>query len=144
MGAKDLLRQSHMTGKVQVPEKKEPKEENVEMELPTKEETVEPKKTKPKKQTPSSGMYQVKRDDVDLAEYGVKPDITNFQLYNYELSEFLTSFSKQNKKHGGNPITKSQLMETILGFAFYDMELKPEGFENPQDLLAHLQEKIKK
>lgn len=137
MGVKDLLREAHVSGTAAAPQKK--------VETPTIKETaaaVETVKEEPKK-IPTQ-IAQVKRPDVDIEEYGIKPDITNFQLYNYELSEFLTSFSKRNKKNGGNAITKSQLMETILGFAFYDLKLKPKGYQSTQELLRDLQEKMKK
>lgn len=140
MGAKDLMRQSHMTGKVPEKEvKKEIKKEPVEKTIVKPSPIIE----EDKDIVISTALKQVKRPDVSIDEYGAKPDITNFQLYNYELGDFLTSFSKQNKKNGGNPITKSQFMETILGFAFYDLKIEPKGFEDTQELLRYLQQYTK-
>lgn len=136
MGAKDLMRMSHISGKAPVQMKKEEVKE--EQSTPNKTSLPENDANLP------TAIRQVKRPDVSVEEYGVKPDITNFQLYNYELSEFLSSFSRQNKKNGGNPITKSQFMETVLGFVYYDMKVRPDGFESTQDLLSYLQKQLGK
>lgn len=129
MSARDILRAAHMSGQVKLREK-------------TKVESS-PKIAKKEEKDIPTAIKQVKRNDVSIDEYGIKPDISNYQLYNYQLSEFLSSFSKMNKKNGGNPITKSQLIETILGFAYYDLKLEPKGFQNTQELLEFLQKKIK-
>lgn len=105
------------------------------------EETI--KEQEKDKQIPTS-LKQIKRKGLSLDAYGLKPYKTNFDLWNYELVDFLTNFSKENQKHGGVPINKSKLMEIILDVIYYDVHLKPEGFQSVEELRDHLQHIIKK
>lgn len=89
-------------------------------------------------------VQRIMRHDIDPNAYGLKPDVTTLQIYNYEVSQFLTSFSKMNKKNGGNAITRSQLIEVICDVMYYDLGLRPDGFSSPQEIRRFIQNRIKK
>ena len=139
MGAKDLLRQAHQQGSAVIqPTVQVNKAETKPAVEPIQSQTIEVESSK----LPSKAI-QVKHPDASEEAYGIMPIATNFQLYNYDLNDFLSNFSKQNRKNGGNPITKSQLIETVLSFAYYNMKINPKGYKSAQDLIEDMAGKLK-
>lgn len=91
----------------------------------------------------STPIQQIARPDIALERYGVNPWKSNFNIYNKDIVNFVRNFSAENQLNGGSAITKSQMIEVLLDVVFYDMQLKPEGFQSVQELRKHLQEKLR-
>src|SRR5699024_10130053 len=102
MDPRKLLQATHMQQEY-IPQKEiEPTEEKKVTVVQTKSINKEKKEDykKESEEAIPTAIKKVKREDRDLSEYGINPDISTFQLYNYELSEFVTSFSRENKRNG--------------------------------------------
>lgn len=110
-------------------------------------ETTEPRK-KPKKQYVQSkhkvdikdhpGRF-VMRPGVDPDVYSIKPPQGSLGIYNREVDDFISSFSKDNQRNGGVAITKSQLIEIVFDVLHYDLAIAPIGYESHEELRQHLQ-----
>jgi len=144
MDPRKLLQATHMQQEY-IPQKEiEPTEEKKVTVVQTKSINKEKKEDykKESEEAIPTAIKKVKREDRDLSEYGINPDISTFQLYNYELSEFVTSFSRENKRNGGKSISKSQLIEALIGFAVYDLNLTPDGYDSVQELTKELKTRL--
>jgi hypothetical protein len=91
----------------------------------------------------SSMVQKVARTDVPANVYGVKPVASQLNIYNKDLHRYLGSWSAENQFNGGTALNKSTLIEAILDFVYYDMQLEPEGFQSAEELREHLRSKIK-
>lgn len=117
----------------------------------TKQETApvirQPKPAPKKSSLPvtdiPTAVRQIARPDVDLTIYGAKSVATNFNCYNRDLWTWLTTFSSANQFNGGNPITKSQLIEISLDVVMYDLDINPVGYESQQELREAIQKRIR-
>jgi hypothetical protein len=110
---------------------------------PSVEETPRQATAKKKEASLPTGVLQIARDDIPVTSYGVKPVATNFNCYNRELFEWLRTFSSNNQFNGGCAITKSQLIEIALDVIYYDLGIKPIGYESQQALREDIQRRIK-
>lgn len=90
-----------------------------------------------------TSVKQIAREDVPISTYGIAPTQTNFGLYDEDMDDWLTSFSKKNQRRGGCAITKSQLIHIILDVAFYDMDITPLGYESHEALREDIQQRLK-
>jgi len=88
-------------------------------------------------------VRRVMRPDVSVDRYGINPFTSTLNLYNRDLIGWVSNFSRENKMNGGRPLNKSTMIEAILDFAMYDMELEPMGFQDANELREYLRSKLK-
>lgn len=142
MGAKDMMRKAHQNKATQLDTSLLANK----IHRSTQETVVEPTPRSEMSQTRTfpakkikSAFDKIRRPGLDDSVYGVRPWLSNMQVYNRDLVHFIRNFSTENKLNGGVPITKSELLEVILEVLFYDKGLKPIGFESIEQLRAYLQ-----
>ncbi len=138
---KEMMRQAHSQSKQpstsvehEPIRHKEPSEPKKEIAQPIAQNT---------KKLPT-GALQIARSDIPETTYGVKSVVTNFSCYNKELLRFLKEFSSNNQFSGGIPITKSQFVEIALDVIYYDLGIRPIGYESHEELREDIQRKIMK
>lgn len=86
----------------------------------------------------------IKRPDLPDELYREVPATSTYQIYNDEIESFVKGFSSNNARfRGGAKITPSMLIEALLDIAYYDMDIRPEGFVDVEDLRDHIRSKLK-
>ncbi|QHW35780.1 hypothetical protein GZH47_33340 (plasmid) [Paenibacillus rhizovicinus] len=109
---------------------------------PRRQQQVVPKGERMYDDLPAEAK-KVYRDDVDPERYGVKPLQRNVRYYNKDIVKWLGDFSEENQLEGGEAITQSVLIETLLGIAMYDLQLQPDGFKSARDVRQYILSKLK-
>ena len=93
--------------------------------------------------TTNTPVAQIAREDLAIEKYGVNSWKSNFNIYNKDIVDFVRNFSSSNQLSGGKAITKSQMLEVMLDVMYYDLDIRPIGFDSPNDFREYLKEKMR-
>lgn len=84
----------------------------------------------------------VSRKDVDVSVYSDKPHTSSYNLYDDNLYDWITNFSKINQKNGGCSLPASYILEKIIGLLYYDLNILPRGFTSREQFLKEIKNKM--
>ncbi|GAK41920.1 hypothetical protein TCA2_4412 [Paenibacillus sp. TCA20] len=98
----------------------------------------------PRQETSTAKHRFVKRPELPDDLYREVPSTSSYQIYNKDIDKFIKNFSSENSQYrGGAKITPSMLIEAVLDFTFYDMDIRPDGYIDLEELREHMRSKLK-
>lgn len=130
------------TGKpVRIVERTQTETDHIQFE----QKTVQPEMIRHSDASEHKSDYEkIIRDDVPIHRYSIAPLRKNMKLHNTELMRFISDFSRENQLAGGTPIKMSMVIELALELLYYDLNVRPLGFQDLNQLRNYIQQQIQK